>query len=284
MVLLWDDTYFERLWCLMEIGIFANSHDTDALSVLPLWLAPWLLFGMSLEWLCARWTIPLVNSSLTQSEPWFLIPPISPTKLIAQNVAFALGITVARLPSIALALLAFHFKLQTRQALLKQLEMFDVHTTTKCLVAGDRPLLEDMLARLYDEIDALPLAVAFDVPDSEAQTLLPQRALHDRKLAEVLRTESVRKVTSYPSHQQALEAFNTFIREHLLQKALQESGAETRISPSLCSLTYMAFVCGCLSATYLQCDGVPCDVEAQATGYASTQQLGPGVGPFFLFV
>ncbi|CAE7653746.1 unnamed protein product, partial [Symbiodinium pilosum] len=31
MLILWDETYFERLWCNLEIAIFVKSHNSEAL-------------------------------------------------------------------------------------------------------------------------------------------------------------------------------------------------------------------------------------------------------------
>ena len=43
MLILWDDTYFERLWCNLELATRARYGGAEKVEVLPLWLAPWLL-------------------------------------------------------------------------------------------------------------------------------------------------------------------------------------------------------------------------------------------------
>ena len=57
---------------------------------------------------------------------------------------------------------AFGFKLHIHTSMLKQLSEFDVRTTSKCSVLSDRPILEDLLARLHDGIDDEPVSVAID--------------------------------------------------------------------------------------------------------------------------
>ena len=47
LVILQGESYFERLWCVYEVAVFLASHDAeDAIDVVPLWLAPWLLVTM----------------------------------------------------------------------------------------------------------------------------------------------------------------------------------------------------------------------------------------------
>ena len=48
MLVLWDDTLFERLWCNMELATFArtSSHSVTRLTMQPLWLTQWLLLSV----------------------------------------------------------------------------------------------------------------------------------------------------------------------------------------------------------------------------------------------
>ena len=60
MLILWDNTYCDRLWCCMEMSLFLKKGDLRKLHIVPVWLAPWLLCTMFLDWFCARLTLPLV--------------------------------------------------------------------------------------------------------------------------------------------------------------------------------------------------------------------------------
>ncbi|CAE7820870.1 unnamed protein product, partial [Symbiodinium necroappetens] len=54
MLVLWDKSYYERLWCNFELSIFVKSHGLKSLRLLPLWLTPWLLTTMLLSYISAR--------------------------------------------------------------------------------------------------------------------------------------------------------------------------------------------------------------------------------------
>ena len=49
MLVLWDQTYFERLWCNLELATCARYGGTDKVELMPLWLAPWLLSTIFLD-------------------------------------------------------------------------------------------------------------------------------------------------------------------------------------------------------------------------------------------
>ena len=76
-------------------------------------------------------------------------------KMMLQNATFGIVFSVGFTPVVLLSLLAFGYKLRIHKSMLKQLSEFDVRYTTKCTVDSDRPMLEDLLARLFDEIDEL---------------------------------------------------------------------------------------------------------------------------------
>ena len=277
MLVLWDSTYFERLWCNIEIAIFTGGHDTESLTILPLWLAPWLLYIIMLEWFCARCMQPFAYSLLSQTgAEWYWAPPITPAKMIIQNVIYTLAMAAAQFPAVMLSLVAFRFKLHIHTSMLKQLSEFDVRTTSKCSVPSDRPILQDLLARMHDGIDDEPVSVAIEAPEYEAARLLHRRSpLQNREMSELLRTGSgsVRKLTSYPSHEEALDVFNNVVRERLHSFVLRDSGAATTLRLRLAVLAFLPDVFWQCQTTFLTCDGLPCEQDAALQGFASVPQM-----------
>ena len=66
MLVLWDDAYFERLWCQLELATFAKYGGVKKVRFLPLWLAPWLLSAMALDLILA--TVFYVSSYMLRPQ------------------------------------------------------------------------------------------------------------------------------------------------------------------------------------------------------------------------
>ena len=108
-------------------AVFLKSHpDPNTLRMIPLWLSPWLLFSLLLEWVCARYTVPLMFMLLAEWSWVAGAPPQSRLDWVLRNVIFCLTSTVAHLPSALLATLSFTLKLRQHGRLLDQLRDFDV--------------------------------------------------------------------------------------------------------------------------------------------------------------
>ena len=165
--------------------------------------------------------------------------------------------------------MAFSGKLRVHRALLQQLSEFDVRTTAKCSVASDRPMLQAMISRLYDGIDDAPIAVAIEATNSERDVLLPQTFEDDaipQGIATTLRTPSVRSVTSYPSHEEALDLFNSVVRGRIYNSIVQDSGSATQLRFGICCLIHLPFWYWSVSSTFLACDGIPCALDEELQG------------------
>merc|ERR1712024_170551 len=66
LCILWDETYFERLWCNAEVATFsATREDAAAIDFMPLWLPPWVISALLLDILC---------SSLVAHMSWVALP------------------------------------------------------------------------------------------------------------------------------------------------------------------------------------------------------------------
>ena len=74
MLILWDETYFERLWCNLELATFVHNGGIEKVDLLPLWLAPWLLCSILLDLLSASLFELMEHVLPNWSMRW--IPPI----------------------------------------------------------------------------------------------------------------------------------------------------------------------------------------------------------------
>ena len=171
MLILWDETYFERLWCNVEIvgrsvaekstwpndpvhltqpkqltdeAVFLKSHpDPSAIRMIPLWLSPWLLCSLLLEWVCARYTVPLMFMLLAEWSWVSGAPPQSRLDWVLRNVIFCLTSTVAHLPSALLATPVLHSEASPARPLVGSASrlrrsVFKVHCGERSPYAGGR--------------------------------------------------------------------------------------------------------------------------------------------------
>ncbi|CAK9058651.1 unnamed protein product, partial [Durusdinium trenchii] len=207
MLVLWDRTYFERMWCNLK-----KHTDRQAVVMLPLWLAPWLLLIILIDWMSIRifslwWVvdssgIPSVDGSY---QSYFM-----------RNIVYHFYNSLAYMPAGLVAALVFRRNLQLHRAMLSQLADFEVRSA-KLSMERDRPMLEAQITALYDEIEDAPIHVAFgaEADSHVAEALLP---VND------LRSPSVRVITSYPSPEKCLDLFNADVSGTLLREVQMRSG------------------------------------------------------------
>ena len=93
MLILWDETYFERLWCNLELATFVHNGGIQNVDLLPLWLAPWLLCSILLDLLSAGLFELLEHVLPNWSMRW--VPPImeATESLLGKNPAMLKFVT-----------------------------------------------------------------------------------------------------------------------------------------------------------------------------------------------
>ena len=165
MLILWDETYFERLWCNLELATFVHNGGIQNVDLLPLWLAPWLLCSILLDLLSAGLFELLEHVLPTWSMRW--VPPImeATESLLGKNPAMLKFVTGAALFGCFLALLtslvsvpsffSFRMKLRNHQLLLDQMSAFDVRAA-KCALLADRNAIEEHVVALFDRWQLRP--------------------------------------------------------------------------------------------------------------------------------
>ena len=266
MVILWDDTYCSRLWCAMELALFLKKASVSRLRIVPLWLVPWLLGTMLLDWFCVRLTLPLIYVAWSQHMTH---GHMSRLETVSQVTILWGFILVAYLPALIPAIASFVMKIRHHEAMLQQLQSFNIQAA-KCSVEQDRELLQALIARVYDEVDASPISVAFGaeedfLPDPCSDVLLPGR--------QGVRDPLVLSITSYPNFEESLELFHQDVRGQLFDAMTRDLGSVTRLPLGMCALALLPTFVWSLSTAFVACDGLPCDRAAEMQGYQSSAAM-----------
>jgi len=150
--ILWDETYFERLWCNAELATFCATHGgTKNVDVVPLWLPPWIITTMVLDVFCSSLTVHLVWP--LQSIAKFWTSWLGNDLWVLCLAAPCIGITqkvVSYLPLLIPNSFALTDKIRQHRAMFEQLRNFN-HAQAKCTVESDRRVLEEHIAALFPQ-------------------------------------------------------------------------------------------------------------------------------------
>eukprot|EP00439_Symbiodinium_sp_Y106_P042229 s149_g5.t1 len=222
MLVLWDDTYFERLWCNMEMATFAKySESPEKMEFLPLWLAPWLLSSMLLDLLGV--TLLRITETFLQSE--------DNVKQIIKYAEMLFGETyevnvffhsflevfpnfLCYLPVALPTMFSFRSKIQAHKLMLEQMAKFELRNA-KCSVEADRPLVEEQVALHFQ-------------PDLDTEVIVAGNSVNAEQDKEpgALRAES-------------LERFNNYVQGPLRAAVLDCIGDTHDVPLYLCYLCFL---------------------------------------------
>ena len=260
-----------------------NSKPDEGTKV---WLAPWLLVTMLLDWVSVR----IFYLLLPLADEWMSTLGLSYVGsshygCLLHGFLYSLACFIAYAPASTAAAVSFSVKLKQHGFMLSQLEGFDVREA-KCTVSADRPMLEAEIAAVYDEIDDLPLSVAVDSLQEACQRHTAPAAEGDQLLQEsdVLRSAAVRSLTSYPSEAECLELFNADVRGPLRLATLRHCGSATNLPLATCMQAFLPFWLFLLSGTFLSYDGYgSLRYALKDEGYQSVLQLYAADCVFVLF-
>ncbi|CAL1143458.1 unnamed protein product [Cladocopium goreaui] len=255
MLILWDETYFERLWCNLELATFVHRGGIQNVDLLPLWLAPWLLCSILLDLLSASLFELMEHVLPNWSMRW--IPPIMEAtgSMLGKNPAMLnfvavfivwmfSGVTylMVSVPSF----FSFRMKLRNHQLLLNQMSSFDVRAA-KCTLLADRSAIEEHVVALFDS-GTVPLKEGSGVDDGEVR--LQRFSLDDRD---------------------PLSCFNEHVKGPLRALVESQIGSELHV-PFQIALTACLPMIFYSSVNVLACDNGPCETSAVLSGYSSVTQ------------
>eukprot|EP00438_Fugacium_kawagutii_P027188 Skav231829 [mRNA] locus=scaffold4070:27222:28133:+ [translate_table: standard] len=164
-------------------------------------------------------------------------------------------------PILGLIVSSFCFwKMKRHKSMLDQMARFDLRNA-QCTLETDRVNIEEQVLALWDEALEPPVSVAFGAEDlGPEEYLLPHI------------TEDIRHITSYPTKEEIIDHFNTYVRGFLRDSVLESMGKEDQISFKLCLVANLPLLCLSM-VLILGCDGrSDCEKSASYAGFSSISQ------------
>mmetsp|Transcript_26865 Transcript_26865/g.77745 ORF Transcript_26865/g.77745 Transcript_26865/m.77745 type:complete len:627 (-) Transcript_26865:233-2113(-) len=237
IVILWSDSYFERLWCNAEVATFtAVNKGADKIDFVPLWLAPWILSTL----LCDIFSITLWNrlSVWIMDVGVFLAEnnyPLCLEKFLTPFLGIGAAMGTAYLPMVIPNLLSLRNKIEDHKLMLSHIERFRLQDA-KCSDENDRAFIEEHVGQLFLD----PSAVA--VGGREWQFLEPEQQAA------------------------SIGRFNTFVQTSFKRSICTRVGEVSRVPYWLALLAFMPLSFASV-ANVLGCDGADCKQSAPVEGY-----------------
>ncbi|CAE7688830.1 unnamed protein product, partial [Symbiodinium sp. CCMP2592] len=269
MLVLWDDSYFQRLWCQLELATFAKHGDAQKVQFLPLWLAPWLLSALLLDVLVATsWYIlsHAVPMDLFSSTPTFsailgsAFGPLLTVVLFNLLFGTALGV-LASIPWT----IACRAKLRSHSLMLEQMACFDCRAA-ECTVEADRILVEQQVQQLFrsalgeKEVVVLPTS---STGSEHAYWPSPSDSMEAAYMSQTTQDS----VAHAQSDDEALDAFNSYIRGPLRTAVMESVGDQLHVPYSMCLVASLPMI------FYSAVDTLQCDAACRsASGFPSFER------------
>ncbi|CAE7468168.1 unnamed protein product [Symbiodinium sp. CCMP2456] len=257
LLILCDGSYFERLWCNLELATFARHGGVEKVDVLPLWLAPWLLCSILLELLCATmWDVlqlvfPNWSTAWLTNIMGFAAPLLGDNPIMLKFVAFLviwMISSLTTLPASIPSFFSFRMKIRHHELILDQMADFDVREA-KCSEPSDRDAIEKQLQDVFSNYD-LPTRRADAVDEGEVK---------------------VQKFVHYPATDDPLDRFNAYVRGVLRDIVMMQIGDEIYVPWPLCLTACLPMILYS-SVNVLGCDNGSCEESARLAGCSSTLQ------------
>mmetsp|Transcript_8474 Transcript_8474/g.20069 ORF Transcript_8474/g.20069 Transcript_8474/m.20069 type:complete len:555 (+) Transcript_8474:88-1752(+) len=266
MLVLWDESYFQRLWCNFELAVFARSSwNPQAVSFVPTWLPVWTLSSVVMDLFavaCVPYGVALALE-VQQAVARQFGRDSGITQFMVIFAAWVCPLSGYLLTAIPVTILNLQ-KIRQHRNMLADMADFNIKSA-QCSLESDREVIEAQVSDLFDEAQDVPCSVAIEAPgdlafDEEKQMMVDRQVL-----------EAIRPLTSYPSNDEVLDVFHAYIRGPLRDRIMDSMGAEIDVSWSLSMISFLPMAFSGLSFT-LGCDGDDCQKSASRQGFSSVPQ------------
>eukprot|EP00439_Symbiodinium_sp_Y106_P083831 s123_g24.t1 len=241
MLVHWDETYFQRLWCNFELSVFLKCHDVRKLQFVPLWLPPWLLTTMTCCYAGGRLAAiaaafadiqALEDQSSSQQTGRGTALAFGTNRLL-KYIADGQGFLVFCIPSLIFSIVSFHAKLHGHRLMLESIRNFDLREAD-CAIEEDRLQIEAQVCELFDGLEepivVSPIESSATFSDIE-ETSLPVLSVEERR--------AIRAVTDYGDDGECIGAFNSYVHGPLLNAVMEDLGDEVQAPWLVCSLSFL---------------------------------------------
>ncbi|CAJ1335316.1 unnamed protein product [Effrenium voratum] len=255
MLILWDDTYFERLWCNLELATHARFCGAEKVEVLPLWLAPWLLASILLDILGVTLFFQLepVFPKWSEAVTRYAAAMLGETRGGSYFVAcFAVWLmsSIVYLPISIPCFFSFRMKLRSHQLMLNQMAAFDVKNA-KCSLPADREPITQHVRELFRDRDGREEDAKVTGDVDAGEVCLQNYA-----------------VNYFPD---PLQRFNVYVRGKLRDSVIAQIGDELFVPWRTCLIAFLPMILYS-SANVLGCDNAPCEISFRLQGFRSASE------------
>ena len=252
LMVLWDDTLFARLWCNFELAVRAKVAQNNSIQIVPSWMPVWTLVWFSVNGcMCFAFAVPpLAHPGETESRLLTVVSYVE-TWTIPVYMYFLMALVVSS---------AGFDKLKRHKSMLDRIASFDIRNA-KCALETDRIVIEEQVFRLFDE--ALEPAVSIDLDDLGTAIPGPGPLETQMPLISPDTLRDIRHITSYPTKDEVMEQFNSYVRGPLRNIALSSTGPPGHLSFKLCCAAILPW------QSVMLCQILTCEMQTNCEAYVS---------------
>ena len=260
MLVMWDDTLCGKLWCVYEMAIRAKTSTTTLTDVVPVSLHVW-----TLVW-TGYWILIYLVATVQMKVP--VVPKLDLDDFsgCASLLLYYMG-EIGAWPLVAIpnAFICLG-KIDSHKRMLDQMASFDLRDAT-CTLETDRIVIKQLVLGLFDEAVQPPLWFSFDDPSTLSAEAADPDASHPLVSADIV--DVFRHITNYPSAEEIISEFNSYVRGPLRDRVIVSLGTEEKIPLKLCLLASSAALPLGL-VNFIGCEGHShCETAADNLGFQS---------------